>query len=206
MYKCLKVILNRKQKEELVIKLAKEGKNTRDIAKVAHVSLKDIGMIIRNYLGEDENETGCSGKGLSTNSKAFKLFKEGKNLVDVAIILNVDTDEVLGMYNDYLRLLDLQKLMTLYREMSDNDFHLLEYLYHQLKCEGLANKKDIFNIVQMDGKLKNLNCELYETAEDIGRLNSAKSNLEAEVKELQKKIDHYGSMLLEREQYQDSVY
>jgi hypothetical protein len=54
------VILKRKQKEELVIRLAKEGKNTRDIAKVAHVSLKDIGMIIRNYLGEVENETDYS--------------------------------------------------------------------------------------------------------------------------------------------------
>ena len=51
------------------------------------------------------------------NSKAFKLFKESKNLVDVAIVLNIDTDETLGMYSDYLRLLNLQKLMTIYREM-----------------------------------------------------------------------------------------
>jgi intein-encoded DNA endonuclease-like protein len=91
------VILKRQQKEELVIKLAKEGKNTWDIAKVAHVSLKDIGMIMRNYLVEGENETEYSGKALSPNSRAFKLFKENKKLVDVAIILNIETDDVLGL-------------------------------------------------------------------------------------------------------------
>jgi hypothetical protein len=30
----------------------------------------------------------------------------------------------------------------------------------------------------MEGKLKSLNSELYEIADDIGRLNSVKSNLE----------------------------
>ena len=42
MYRCLKVILKRQQKADLVIKLAKEGKNTRDIAKVVHASLKTV--------------------------------------------------------------------------------------------------------------------------------------------------------------------
>ena len=56
MYKVSKVILTRQQKEDLVIKLAEEGKNTRDIAaKMGHASPKDIGTIIRNYLGEEEN-------------------------------------------------------------------------------------------------------------------------------------------------------
>jgi transposase len=40
------VILNRQEKERLVLKLANEGKNTREIAKEAHVSLRDIGHIL----------------------------------------------------------------------------------------------------------------------------------------------------------------
>ena len=87
----------------------------------------------------------------------------------------MDTDEVLGLYNDYLRLLNMQKLMTLYNEM-ENDIYLLEHLYHDLKNEGLANKQDIFNLVQMSGKLRSLNCELYAVAGDIGRLNSISSS------------------------------
>ncbi len=95
-----------------MIKLAEEGKSTRVIAESAHVSLRDIGTILRRYTGEEE-ESPCHERGLSINSRAFKLFKEGKSLVDTAIALDMETDEVLGMYSDYLRLLNLQKLMTL---------------------------------------------------------------------------------------------
>lgn len=169
-----------------MIKLAEEGKSTRFIAEAAHVSLKDIGTIIRRYTGEDEG-IGYQDNALSINSRSFKLFKKCTNLVDVAIALNIDTDEVLGMYSDYLRLLNLQKLIVIYNEIG-NDIYLLEHLYHDLKNEGLCNKQDIFNIVQMAGKLNSLNCELYETAADIGRLNSVKFQLEREVEELQKKL------------------
>ena len=48
-----KVILKREEKEKLVIQLAEAGKTTRHIAQVAHISLKDIGTIIRKYTGED---------------------------------------------------------------------------------------------------------------------------------------------------------
>jgi hypothetical protein len=47
-------------------------------------------------------------------------------------------------------------------------------------------------------KLKNLNQTLFETAEDIGRLNSVISQLEREVEELQKRLDHDESMLFWR--------
>ena len=121
------------------------------------------------------------------NSRAFKLFKEGKSLVDTAIALDIDTDEVLGVYGDYLRLLNLQKLMTLYREMGDEDFSLLEYLYNQIKWEGLATKRDIHRIIGAAGELRNLDQTLIETASDIGRLNFFKSNLERDVDELTRK-------------------
>ena len=134
------------------------------------------------------------------NSKAFKLFKESKNLVDVAITLNIETDEVLGMYSDYLRLLNLQKLMTIYKEMGDEHFSLLEHLYNDLKCEGLGNKKDIHRIVEQAGKLRSLDQALIETAADIGRLNSIKFQLERDVDELTRKLDDYDAILLERSQ------
>jgi hypothetical protein len=47
-------------------------------------------------------------------------------LVDTTIALDMETDEVLG-YGDYLRLLNLQKLMTLNREMGDEGFGQLHY-------------------------------------------------------------------------------
>jgi hypothetical protein len=193
------VILTRQQKEGLVIKLAEEGKSTRVIAEAAHVSLKDIGTIIRRYTGEEE-EPACQDKCLSTNSRAFKLFKEGKSKVDVAIALDIDADQVLRRYEDYLRLLSLDHLTTMYKELGNDGLYFLNYLYNQLKWEGLATKKDIHRIIGAAGELRNLDQTLLNTASDIGRLNFFKSNLEKDVDDLTRRIDDYDAILLERSQ------
>ena len=88
--------------------------------------------------------------------------------------------------------------MTLYREMGDEDFSLPECLYSQLRWEGLTTKMDIHRIIGAAGELGNLDQALIETAEDIGRLNFVKSNLERDVDDLTKRIDEYDAMLLER--------
>ena len=124
------MILTRQQKADLVIKLAEEGKSTRFIAEAAHVSLKDIGTIIRRHTGE-EDESACKDKGLSTNSRAFILFKEGKSKVDVAIALDIDADQVLYIYEDYFRLLSLDHLITMYKELGNDGLYFLNYLYNQ---------------------------------------------------------------------------
>jgi hypothetical protein len=54
----LQVILNRRDKEQLVIKLHQEGKTIREIASTAHLSFTDIGAIIRKIDGLD-NEDGA---------------------------------------------------------------------------------------------------------------------------------------------------
>lgn len=83
---------------------------------------------------------------------------------------------------------------------------MLECLYRRINLEGLATIKDIQRIIEQAGELRSLDQTLIETAGDIGRLNSVKFQLESDVEELQKKFDHYGSILLEREQCQDSAY
>ena len=89
-------------------------------------------------------------------------------------------------------------VMTLYRELGDEDFSLLEYLYSQLKWEGLATKRDIHRIIGAAGELRNLDQALIETAADIGRLNSIKFQLERDVDELTRNVGDYDAILLER--------
>jgi len=72
----------------MVIQLAMEGKNYRTISKIAHVSFVDIGKIIRKYNNEED---AYQNKNPSVTSKAFQMFKDGKNRVDVAIALNLDS-------------------------------------------------------------------------------------------------------------------
>jgi hypothetical protein len=172
------LILSEKEKELLVIKLALEGKSTRQIAEIVHISLKDIGAVKRRYTGEEESIE--RNKSLSDNSKAYKLFKENKNLVDVAITLNMDAHEVLDLHTEFLRLSNKNNLMSIYFEMGD-EILPIEHLYRELKLHGLDNKYDISNILQKEENLKNLDKDLYETAEEIGRLNSLKMQLKKEI-------------------------
>jgi DNA-binding NarL/FixJ family response regulator len=48
------MLITRQEKERLVLKLAEEGKTTRDIAKEVHISLKDICKIIRTAAGDSQ--------------------------------------------------------------------------------------------------------------------------------------------------------
>ena len=50
------MLLNRKEKERLVIKLTKEGKTTRDTARETRISLQVIRKIIRKYRGDINEE------------------------------------------------------------------------------------------------------------------------------------------------------
>jgi hypothetical protein len=51
----LQVVLNRRDKEQLVIRLHQEGKTIREIALAAHLSFSDIGSIIRRIDGQDDD-------------------------------------------------------------------------------------------------------------------------------------------------------
>jgi hypothetical protein len=47
----MQVLLNKKEKEQLVITLHQEGKTIRSIAQQVHMSFKDIGAIIKRVDG-----------------------------------------------------------------------------------------------------------------------------------------------------------
>ena len=67
-------MLNKKEKEQLVIKLYQNGKPIREIARQAHLSFGSIGKIIRAI--NSSNDDNCSSSSKST--KALWMFKNGK--------------------------------------------------------------------------------------------------------------------------------
>ncbi len=80
-----------------------------------------------------------------------------------------------------------------------DEIHLIEHLYRELKSYGLDNKYDISNIFQKEENLKNLEKDLYETAAEIGRLNSLKMQLKKEVAELMEMLGHCKSVMMEKD-------
>ena len=93
-------MLNKQEKEELVIKLHKEGKSIRQIAHVAHLSFTDIGSIIRKIDGRDNDdgvESNIDIKNKTRETKALFLFSIGKTSLQVAKVLDLPASEVHDM-------------------------------------------------------------------------------------------------------------
>jgi len=154
-----------------------EGLTTQNIAKVAHVSLKDIWTIIRKFNGE---EAEYQNKSPSVTSKAFQMFKEGKSRVDVAIALNLETFEIISLFHDYLKLSDIDKLVTVY-DYFGSDLSIFLDLFDRMNDEGILTQPAIARFVQSAEKLARLEEESLKAYGHIGRLNDKKFELEREV-------------------------
>jgi septal ring factor EnvC (AmiA/AmiB activator) len=105
------LLISKKEKEKLVIQLAKEGKTIREIAKTVHMSLRDIFKIINKETGDEESsqqkieqEKQNKWKSLSPYARAFQMFKDKKPLEDIAIELDIKSHVVMDFYSDYLML------------------------------------------------------------------------------------------------------
>jgi transposase len=153
------LLLNKKEKEVLVLKLANEGLTTRQIAKEVRISLRTIGKILNKATGDDvaaneEVKKQKRLKELSPYAQAFQMFQLKKPLTDVAIELDIDTNTVLYYYKDYLRLVNMRRLVTVYQELKD-DLPLFIHLYRRIKKEKLA-KQDVTDIIEYQRQLKHL--------------------------------------------------
>src|ERR687891_640359 len=120
--------LTRKEKEKLVIDLYKRGLTYAQIAKEAHVSLRDIAPIL-NKTGEYQS--------LSNSSQAYKMFEEGRSPIQVAIALNLRENQVSEYYREYWDLNGLYQLNQMYEELG-NDIWSISELNRRTKAEGLT--------------------------------------------------------------------
>src|SRR5215467_15561251 len=122
--------MNREEKEECVIRLYKENKSTREIAKLMHISFRDIGVIIKKAKLKAGGEGGQLDdiKSKSKTTQAIKLFSEGNSPVEVAIELDLPTDQVLAIYREFWELEGMYGLAQIYEE-AKYDFHDLLRLH-----------------------------------------------------------------------------
>ncbi len=172
------MILNRQQKENLVIDLLNQGVSVPQIAKQAHVSFSEIKKIRMKSTGdvrEEQQQEDKKKKPLSIPSQAFKLFLEGKSIVQVTIGLDLPTDQVLKIHADYLI---LQKMERVSRVLTENRKNLDAYL-------GLFDFVNGNNI-----KVNDLNYAVG-LAQDIDDLRREKTQLEFDIDTLMESKKYY---------------
>lgn len=115
------MVLTRKEKEELVLDLYyKQNKTYRQIAEEARMSPRDIGEIVNRASNEKERQ---QNKSLST--QAYELFSKYKTPVQVAITLNIGEGQASHYYTEYLRLIQLDDVTQIYRELKGHVWYFV---------------------------------------------------------------------------------
>ena len=127
------------------------------------------------------------------------MFKENKNRVDVAIALNLESNHVVTLFEDYMQLLNLDRLMAIYRELGDGIYQLY-HLFHEMKWEGIATKNAISRFTEMGGRITRLDEEELKICAQIGKLNSKKFELEKEIQETLEELEQCNVSLIEKQQ------
>ena len=161
----MQVVLNKKEKEELVIKLYQDGKPIREIARQAHLSFGSIGKIIRTI--NNSFDDSCSSSSKST--KALWMFKNGKKPIEVAIELDMSASEVEELQQEFWALNQLHELGFLFNEIK-NYLPSFIKLFNLLKSNKMLGNEYILKFIKfanydlpsLENTIQNLTSDVIE--------------------------------------------
>src|SRR5215471_921440 len=185
--------MNREEKEQYVIQLYKENKSTREIAKLTHMSFRDIGIVTKKVKLEAHGERGRLEeddiKSKSKTTQAFKLFSEFKSPVDVIIALDLPANQVRALYQEYLELEGFYRLAQIYEE-AKYDLDDLLRLHRIVKLVGLE-KHDIISTFELikHNQLENLQWKAGYLKSEITRLEWEKRKSRYHLFDLERMIN-----------------
>jgi len=179
------VLLNKHQKKALVIEYYKQGKTRRQIAETVHMSFKDIADIINEYTGEVKQ---VNKPEKSKDARAFELFLQGKQSVEVAIELDMPADQVEELHVQYWRLSKLDNLEILYHE-AEYSLSLLLRLHNILKDKRITKDKDISDLIELtNNDLPNLRARFEMLLNQVTALDNEEAALNTDILGLKNSI------------------
>jgi predicted RNase H-like nuclease (RuvC/YqgF family) len=163
------------------------------------MSFSDIGAITRKVTGD--NRPKGQAVEASKETQAYKLYMEGKKPVEVAIALNLGSNDVERFYREYWRLQHLYKLTECYDEIKD---YLSSFLrLHRLMIQGKMKEEDILSALKYAKELPSLENRLQQTKKEFEDIESNKNNSKAELFILESRVSKLKENL---ELYQSALY
>jgi len=174
--------LNKFEKEKRVIERHIQGKTIRQIAPEVHKNFSDISKIIKAYERKKELEAKIKLRNQSSQPKkppistqAFKLFRDGIKLTDVAIDLEIPADKAEKLWSQFLR---LERMEDCYEFYQDHSYDIPTFL-------------SINNFIKRNNVSGNNITNVLRKANDVNNLNQTFSNLKAEIEKLKQTKNNY---------------
>jgi hypothetical protein len=192
--------MNRQEREEYVVQLYKENNSIREIARLVHMSFRDIGVIINKAKLQAERERGyvTAEEPKSPESRAFKMFSEGKSPLEVAIALDEPGDRVRYMYREYWELSGRYELAQIYDEARYDVRGLLRL--HKIFNHLGMGEKDIVKVLELAkcDELQNLQWKVEYLRNEVNVLENEKWKSTNQIIKLNRMIDEFEESLAKK--------
>ena len=133
------------EKEKRIIALIKEGRSSREIAKIEHVSFTPISDLKKELeeeektLAQERNRTQLEKASSSKYTQVLELLSEGKEFVEIAIITGLRAEELIPIIKGYWDLAGLSEFSMLYDKKKPYLYSILE-LDQMMTKEGMTEE------------------------------------------------------------------
>ena len=175
--------LNKFEKEKKVIELHKEGKTIRQIAPKVRMSFRDISKIIKAYekkirlkkIRRNNKKTiNNTTKKISLSSQAFILFRKGKKIDEVKVLLDIPFKFALKYWAQYLKSIRMFECFEFYQDHS-YDIPTLLSINTFLGRNNIYGK-NIVNVLRTANDVINLNQTIINLKTEIEKMKQHKNN------------------------------
>src|SRR5581483_5553869 len=174
--------MTKAEKKQYVIQLHKQGKDFKQIAQLAHMSLRDITAIIKEHQDKIERENGTMDdwdiKSKSKTTQAIKMFSEDMTPMQVVIELDLEPEEVRTIYRQYLEIKNMYDLLQIYDQIRHSNIYSISSFLKLYKI--LSNlrmgEQQIINVLNLAkrNQLELLQWKVEYLANEINTLEEEK--------------------------------
>jgi DNA repair exonuclease SbcCD ATPase subunit len=190
--------LSEEEKRRVIDLHFNQGKTIREVSRIMGKSSHDITPVTKehrirlaqNYAlanGEQDDIIQREQDKVIPNVKAYKLFDEGKNPLEVAGELNLPGPQVQQFYVEYLNIMRMHKLVTIYQEIQDSMSYFLK-LFRLGKEKGVTPEQ-IMKLVQMADSIHKLQDKLQQLQSEISNISKSKTVAKDQLKGLHDEIE-----------------
>jgi hypothetical protein len=189
--------VSEEQKRRIIDLHFDQGKTIREVCRIMGKSSHDITPVTKehriklehNYAlanGEQSDVVHREQDRVIPNVRAYNLFYEGKNPLEVAAELNLPGPDVHQFYIEYLNLRRMHKLVTIYQEIQDSMGYFLK-LFRLGKEKGVTSEQ-IMKLIQISDSTYKLQDKLEGLQGEVLDISSRKAVGQEELKNLHKEI------------------
>ncbi len=171
--------------EELIVRLHKEGKTIREIAKIIRKNFTYIGAVLKKTF-PDEYSNEDNSKKTSLETQALKLFSKRKGPAYVAIKLNMKPEDINKLYLQYLQMEGLQYLTNTYDELGDSLPSFVQS-YKKMQQSGISVDR-VISVVQNLQQIPQIEKQYKELCDNVQNLYQLKFSVTGEVNRIRNQI------------------